>query len=125
MGFLHGDTVHRDRRPLVTDSVNPARQVLGAWSDATTIEIPGAYIGPASSRDASTATRDQTVTALSLFVTDTTVDVKKGDRIRAGGTAEDLASGTPYMVNARPVTDKNPFTGWAPYMEVPLELVEG
>lgn len=125
MGFSHGETVYRDRRPLVTDTVNPQRQVPGAWVDAATIAIEGAYIGPASSRDASTATRDQTVTALSLFVTDTSVDVKKGDRIRVDGTEEDPDSGTAYMVIARPITDKNPFTGWSPVKEIPLELVEG
>lgn len=125
MGFLHGETVYRDRRPLVADPMNPERQVLGAWADATTIPIPGAYVGPASSRDASTATRDQTFTALSLFATDTSVDVKKGDRIRVDGTEEDLDSGTAYMVNARPIVEKNPFTGWAPYKEIPIELVEG
>lgn len=125
MGFQHGDEVYRDRRPLVTDPVNPARQVLGEWADATTIAIPGAFVGPASSRDASTATRDQTVTALSLYVTDTAVDVKKGDRIRVDGTEDDLDSGTAYLVNARPTAEKNPFTGWSPVKEIPLELVEG
>ena len=65
------------------------------------------------------------LTAKSLFSTDSDVDVVPGDRIRTGGTADNKDSGIAYMVTARGEADVNPFTGWQPYAEFPLERVEG
>ena len=125
MDFEFGETVHRDRRPGIADPYNPARTVPGDWAGAETIVLELAFVAASSSRALTTATRMQMLTAKSLYLTEPDADVKAGDRIRVGGTEDDLDSGTPYMVPARPAGDTNPFTGWQPVVEIPLELVEG
>lgn len=117
MRFPHGQKVHRDRRKQVPDPYNPAKTVPGPWSDADTIELDGAFVASSSSTAVTDATRSQVLASKSLYVTDPDVDVKVGDRIRAG-------SGT-YYVNELPDADQNPFTGWRPVKEIPLDLTLG
>ncbi len=116
MQFPHGVTVTRQRRPQVTDPMNPARTIWGDWADAESVTIEGAFVSSSSSSSLANATRSEILTAKSLFAKPT-ADVRAGDRITVGGDA--------YMVNVRPSADVNPFTGWQPVVEIPLELVEG
>lgn len=122
--FGNGVTVFRDRRPTTADPYNPARNEPGAWSGASSIEIPGAYIGPASSVAVADPTRAQVQEQLALFCAPT-ADVQRGDRIREGGTLGDLTSGIAYLVLELPDAPRNPFTGWQPVLEAPLERVVG
>ena len=114
----HGQTVFRDRPKLVPDPYNPARQVPStSYDDADELELEeGAYVASSSSSTSRDATRTQRLTEKSLYC-DPDEDVQAGDRIRVGGFA--------YLVDARPQADINPFTGWQPYQEIPLLLVEG
>lgn len=119
MEFAHGQTVTRERRRPVPDPYNPDRQVPGSWEDELDVlELPAAWIAPSSSVSTRDATRTQILTSLSLFCTDPDADVRAGDRIRAG-------SADPMYVHVRPQAPMNPFTGWQPIVEVPLEEVEG
>lgn len=119
MEFAFGQSVFRDRRRLVDDPYNPDNQTLGSWEDALdTITVESASIASSSSVAVSSATRTELLTSKSLYCTDPTVDVQAGDRIRVAGDP-------PYYVHVRPSADINPFTGWQPVVEIPLELVEG
>jgi hypothetical protein len=123
MDFAFGQTVFRDRRTPVTDPYNPDKTVPGSWADVDTIEIPSGFVASSSSSSLRGATRQQVLTDKSLFLSDPTADVVPGDRVRVGGTME--SGGVAYYVHARPDADVNPFTGWQPVVEIPLELTEG
>lgn len=115
-GFAFGQTVERDRRPRTADPYNPDRTTPGAWDDAETIEISDAWVASGSSTSTESATRSQIVTQKSLYC-QPDADVQPGDRIRADGVS--------YFVKVKPAADRNPFTGWQPVLEVPLENQEG
>ncbi|MBW8025294.1 hypothetical protein EOG37_01180 [Clavibacter michiganensis subsp. michiganensis] len=116
MEFPAGITVYRDRRREVPSRyVNETRP--GSWDDVDTIEIPEAFVASSSSSSLRNATRSQILTAKSLYLGDVTADVQPGDRIRFGSSA--------LYVHERPEADTNPFTGWTPVVEIPLESTEG
>jgi hypothetical protein len=117
MEFAFGQRAVRARKRPIPDVYNPETETTGSWDDADTIELPGAFVATSSSSDTTTATRTQVVTAKSLYSTDTAADVRPGDRI--------LADGHTYSVPAVPSADSNPFTGWQPVQEIPLEEVLG
>jgi hypothetical protein len=125
MGFAHGVTVFRDRRGRTPDPYNPTSTTEGDWDPELTIELPGAFVASTSSTALVNATRSQILTAKSLYLSDPDADVLPRDRIRVGGVKDDFTTGTPYMVDARPQADTNPFTGYRPAVEIPLEGVTG
>lgn len=115
MFFPNGQTVYRDRRAAVVDPYNPARTQPGAWP-GTTITIANAFVGPSSSVAVADPTRNQLQVQKSLYCAPD-ADVKVGDRIRAGAET--------FEVRELPDAPTNPFTGWQPVLEVPLERVVG
>lgn len=117
MRFPHGQLVKRDRRVPVEDPYNPDAEVPGSWDDAETIELEDAFVASSSVTAVQDATRSQILGAKSLYLTDVDADVQVGDRIRAGGRV--------YFVNEIPEADVNPFTGWQPAVEIPLDLTLG
>jgi hypothetical protein len=126
MEFPFGETAYRDRRAAVPSEHNPDRTTLvpwpepGApepWEGIDTIELPGAWVASSSSTAVTDATRSSILTNKSLFSTDPSVDVRALDRIRVGGQI--------WYVRERPEADRNPFTGWQPVVEIPLEMTEG
>jgi hypothetical protein len=117
MEFPYGVTVTRERRKLIPDPYNPDQQIPGDWSDPDLLEIDDAAVLSSSTVGTNDATRTQTLTAKSLYLTDPTADVLNGDRVRVG---DDI-----WYVNARPAADTNPWTGWQPAVEIPLDLTEG
>jgi hypothetical protein len=117
MEFPFGVTVYRDRRKQVPDPYNPALTTAGDWDPEQTVELEQAFVASSSSTSVSDATRSQLLTSKSLFLSDPEADVRPGDRIRVGAAE--------YFVHVRPEADVNPFTGWQPAVEIPLELVEG
>lgn len=116
MEFTHGSTVYRDRRPQVVDPYNPSRTEPGSWEDAQTATIANAFVASASSSSIADPTREQLVIRKSLYC-QPDADVRVGDRIRVGSDS--------YVVREAPEADVNPFTGWQPVREVPLEQVIG
>ena len=116
MWFPFGEPVTRLRRQRVADPYNPASTVLGPWSSATSLALADAYVASASSTDTGDATRTQVVTSKSLYCQPDS-DVQTGDRIVSGDAV--------YEVPALPEADTNPFTGWKPWREVPVEEVRG
>lgn len=118
MEFAFGESIVRERRPQVPDPYKPDRTVAGPWTGPLDeLPIEGAFISSSSSVAPVDATRRQVLTDKSLYCTDPDVDVRVGDRIRRG---DDL-----FYVNARPAADTNPFTGWRPAVEIPLDMTEG
>jgi hypothetical protein len=112
-------TVIRQRRRQVPSPSNPDRTVPADWSDEPgELPLEGAYIGDASSSAPPDPTRSQSVTTKSLYLTDATADVLRGDRVVS-------AAGNKYDVRVKPDAVRNPFTGWCPVLEVPLVNVEG
>jgi hypothetical protein len=120
--FPHGQTIYRDRRAAAAGSYNPdATKRTGAWGDE--LALPGAYLDIPSATAPGSGTRSQALSERVLFVPDQALDVQKGDRIRIGGTVEEPTE--VWFVNVPPARVKNPFTGWKPPMEIPLEQTEG
>lgn len=118
MEFPFGEQVVRERRQPVTDPYDPDASVPGSWGDPLdSLTIEQAFIASSSSVAPVDATRRQVLTDKSLYCTDPDVDVQVGDRIRRGSEL--------FYVNARPAGDTNPFTGWAPVVEIPLDMTEG
>lgn len=114
--FAHGGRVLRDRRRPAANPYNADRPTPGTWDDVDTITIEDAWVASSSSTTTETATRSQILTEKSLFCPPD-ADVLVGDRIRA----DDVT----YYVKVKPSGDTNPFTGWHPVLEVPLEDREG
>jgi hypothetical protein len=117
MDFPDGVTVYRDRRREVPAQYVPGETSPGDWDDVETIELPEAFVASSSSSSLRNATRAQILTAKSLYLTDPDADVLPLDRIRVGAAV--------YYVHVRPEADVNPFTGWQPVLEVPIETTEG
>lgn len=121
MRFPRGQTVIRERRPLIVDPHDPDHMIAGDWADVEAgdkLTLPQAFVAPSSSAAVGDATRTQVLTLLSLFLTNPDADVLIGDRVIAGGYE-------PLYVNARPEATMSPFTGWRPIVEIPLDLTEG
>lgn len=122
-GYEHGTTVFRDRRPTKANPANPDRPTVGAWPAGRSLEgldvleLPGCYIAASSTSAVPDAIRTQSTDYRSLYTRDRNIDVRIGDRIRSGDYV--------YKVDQRPQGDVNPFTGWAPGVEIPLTGVVG
>ena len=117
MDFPHGVTVIRDRRPQIPNPYNPASTVPGSWDDAESITIERAALMATSTSAVSDGVRSSTASGFSLYCSDPNADVQVGDRIRAAGMT--------LYVNALPSSPMNPFTGWQPVREVPLDHTLG
>lgn len=118
MEFPYGENVVRERRKPVVDPYDPGATVPGSWDDPTDdLPLEGVFIGSSSSTAPLDATRQQILTTKSLYCTDPSVDVQPGDRVRRGTEL--------YYIHTRPEADTNPFTGWQPVVEIPLEMPEG
>lgn len=118
MEFPNGETVTRERRKPVVDPYDPTSSVPGSWEDPLdALTLEQAFVAASSSTAPVDATRSQILTEKSLYLTDPDADVQPGDRIRRGGEI--------YYVNSRPAADMNPFTGWRPVVEIPLDMTEG
>jgi hypothetical protein len=116
MDFPQGQTVQRDRRKTVPDPYSSAGTAPGEWGDADSVTIANAWVASSSSSSTRDATRVQILTAKSLFC-QPDADVRAGDRIRVDGET--------YYIRVKPAADRNPFTGWRPVLEVPVEEVSG
>ena len=116
--FEFGETVVRERRQDIVDPYDPGHMIPGSWVDELdTLTIEQVFVGSSSSSAVRDATRSQVLTEKSLYCSDAAVDVRVGDRIRRGSEI--------YYVNERPEADINPFTGWQPVVEIPLDMTEG
>jgi len=128
MGFPHGQTLYRDRRKRIPDPNNPARTVGGDWDPDGVLTLTGAYLDVPSSTAPTSPTRSQALEDRALYLPSASVDVAKGDRIRIGGTVAEPGDHV-WFIRIRPATGAaalhNPYTGWVPPLEVPLELTEG
>ncbi|WP_431785376.1 hypothetical protein [Microbacterium maritypicum] len=130
MEFPGGETVVRERRQPVIDPYNPDARVPGSWEDPLAyLELVEAFVASSSSTAPLDATRSQILTEKSLYLTNPSADVKPRDRIRRGGTLDEdtgvWSGGEVLYVNVRPAADTNPFTGWQPVVEIPLDMTEG
>ncbi|WP_404474837.1 hypothetical protein [Microbacterium aerolatum] len=127
MEFPFGETVVRERRMPVIDPYDPGASVPGSWGDPLAyLVLEQAFVASSSSTAPADATRSQILTEKSLYLTDPAADVQPGDRIRRGGTlAGTWTGGEVLYINVRPAADTNPFTGWQPVVEIPLDMAEG
>lgn len=121
MDFLNGQTLYRHRYPLIPDPYNPTSKTSDYSANPVTIPLQAAFISSSSSVAGRDATRAQILTEKSLYLRDVMADVQVGDRI---GTT-DVPTDAEYQLDVIPVADVNPFTGWQPVKEIPLEGVTG
>ncbi|GGL76961.1 hypothetical protein GCM10009706_14250 [Curtobacterium citreum] len=115
MEFAAGATVVRLRATPVLDPYSQ-RPVGADWTAPNTLTIAGAFVGSSSSSPVDGELRREVVTTKSLYC-DPSADVRVGDRIVSGAHT--------YTVTAVPEADVNPWTGWQPVQEIPLEEVVG
>lgn len=115
MTFAHGQSVTRLRATKTRDPYS-GKQVASDWSAPDEVTLDDAWVASSSSTDTPSELRSTVTTSKSLYCAPD-ADVLVGDRIDTGENV--------YQVNTRPEADVNPFTGWRPVREVPLELVEG
>lgn len=115
--FGNSESVYRDRRPQVPDQYNPDRTVPGDWANAESVELTGAFLDFQSSSLNADGARGRTDTRYTLYLSNPDADVRQGDRIRSG----DLT----LYVNDMPHSPRNPFTGWRPVREIPLDHTSG
>jgi len=115
MDFAAGVAVIRQRARMKIDPYSK-RPMPTDWNDPDTATINGAFVASASSVGITTELRQQVQTTKSLYC-DPAADVRIGDRIVSGTHT--------YTVTAVPEADTNPFTGWQPVQEIPLEEVLG
>ncbi len=113
----YGTTVYRLRARSVYDPVSDS-MVEGDWGTPDSIAIPEAFIAQSSTASVPGATRTQVLESKSLFCAPD-ADVQMGDRIQDG------EGGPIYPVDGVPAADVNPFTGWQPVREVPLQRAVG
>lgn len=115
MQFAAGATVVRLRATPALDPYSK-RPVDADWTDPDSLTIGGAFVASSSSSPVDGELRREVVTTKSLYC-DPSADVRVGDRIVSGQHT--------YTVTAVPEADTNPFTGWQPVQEIPLEEVTG
>lgn len=114
MDFPFGSTVYRLRGKPVTDQYS-GRHIDEDWTDPDVLPIPGAFVAQTSTSLLATATREQAAESKSLYCSGD-LDIRKGDRIRAGEPGAPIYS----IDGIPPAADTNPFTGWTPPREIPL-----
>lgn len=103
------------RRGQVADPYNPARTVQGGWSDSVKSRLDGAVILRSPGVSVTADDRVGAAASVTLYV-EAGADIRKGD-----GVSENLSASMPdFVVEVVPVVNRNPFTGWAPPVEVPL-----
>ncbi len=109
--FPHGQTVVRLRRKEILDPYSQ-QVTLGDWSDPDRLTIYGAFVAQSSTARTDSATRTEMLESKSLFCAPD-ADVQAFDRIEAGEAV--------YKIDGIPEADANPWTGWRPAREIPLE----
>ncbi|MBF4628896.1 hypothetical protein [Curtobacterium flaccumfaciens] len=115
MDFAAGVSVTRQRARMAVDPYSQ-RPVPADWTNPDLLVIESAFVASASSSPTGGELRQQIVTTKSLYCTPG-ADVRVGDRIVSGQHS--------YTVTALPEADTNPFTGWQPVQEIPLDEVLG
>lgn len=115
MEFAAGVSVVRLRATPVLDPYSQL-PVGTDWTTPGQLTITGAFVASASSSPVDGELRQEVLTTKSLYC-DPAADVQVGDRIVSGTHT--------YTVTARPEADTNPWTGWQPVQEIPLEEVLG
>lgn len=104
-----------ERKP---SNMNPDRTVED-WVNPEELMFTG-FLASTSSIQTEDNNRRITTSTATLTVPDSTVDIAVNDRIR---TEPD--DGRLWRVAGFPSFDRNPFTGWQPTREIPLEEVTG
>lgn len=105
----------RLRQERVVSETNPDRTVASAAFGAP-VEFFG-FLDSQASADVSSGTRDEVNATATLFLSDVSFDIRRGDRVRSGDRL--------WKVVGFPPAPMNPFTGWRPYREVRLMEVSG
>lgn len=115
MEFPFGVSVFRQRPADVWDPISQT-WIKGDWSTPEEKEIEGAFVAQSSTAMLADATRTQALEAKSLYCPPD-ADIREGDRVRHGTEV--------FTIDGIPSSDTNPFTGWGPVREVPLERYPG
>lgn len=114
MMFLHGQSVTRLRRRMVTDPYS-GLPTLADWSDPDRLTLTGVAIAPSSSTEDRSTDGNRVVRLMSLYA-DTDVDVQAEDRIDDGTSV--------WECDGDPMRWRSPFTGWKAGSETPLRRSE-
>lgn len=113
--FAHGETVTRQRGAATTDPYSDEATSID-WSTPDELEIPGCGFNPGQSSEPVQDARNAVITKPEVYAPPGS-DVLAGDRL--------VVRGKTYEVDGDPADWRNPFTGWAPGLVIPLKVVEG
>ncbi|NMW88054.1 hypothetical protein [Mobiluncus curtisii] len=106
----------RLRAKFETDPYDPDSPGVPDWSSPDVLEFEG-FLTESTSTILPDSVREQVSTSGVLTVTDPSLDIRVGDRVRQGGKI--------WQITGRPAKDKNPFTGWQPTLEITIQQLEG
>lgn len=112
MWFGAAQDVKRKRAGWKFDKTS-GRDTRSDWDNADVIALPDSAVDRSSTSMIGDATRTGALESRSLFCPGD-ADVEFGDRIID-------EHGVEYSIDGVPDRVRNPFTGWAPPMEVPLK----
>lgn len=87
------------------------------WAEPVRTEAPSAFVLSSSTLDTSDGTNLTTSESWTLYVPEGEVEPGPRDRIEVDGQV--------FVMQGRPVRERNPFTGWAPYAQARLTRAEG
>ena len=118
MRFPHGITIVRERRPRVEDPYTPGKTRWGSWADAEALTIEQVFVSFSGSFQNTQDPDRNPVTFAAMLYCFPGDDITTGDRVIMPDSAI-------YYVAGLPQSEKNPFTGWQPYLSVPLSGQEG
>jgi len=110
------------RRSAVVDPYTRGRPatVPGSWESAATSVLEGAWVDEVSVSPIGGDDRVGSLTSATLRV-EAGADVRKGDGI----SRDPMALEPEFVIELVPFTPRNPFTGYAPLLEVPLRGARG
>jgi hypothetical protein len=81
------------------------------------VDAPAAFILNSSTSETTDGQSDSATVGWVLYIPEGEVEPHPGDKVELDGVT--------FAQNGRPLRERNPFTGWAPYAQVRLTMQEG
>lgn len=87
------------------------------WSNPTRTDAPAAFVLSSATDSTNDGTRETTTITWTLHIPEGEISPGPSDRVEFDGEQ--------FVLDGRPIRERNPFTDWAPYAQVRLERTEG
>lgn len=87
------------------------------WSEPTATDAGAAFVLSSATSQSNDGTNETTSLAWTLHIPEGSPSPGARDRVAFDGQV--------FVLDGRPIRERSPFTGWAPYAQVRLERTEG